>query len=489
MNTDNKDTNHNNNIPAKADAVIIGSGAGGGVMAYELARRGLSVVVVEKGRRENPQSFEHNELKMIPRLYKHGGLQTTADNDLMFIQGCTVGGSTVINNAIWLRPDLNRILGNWQTVGATINKEDLIPSYEELEKALRISPINEKMANNGSNVFLRGCKELGYDAGYLNHNRDKCLACGWCNYGCRYDRKTSMLVTYLPWAEQRGTIVLDRCLNSRVVRKNKQASGVSFIRGHKEYFIQADRVIVCCGGIGSSELLLASGIDLDGRVGKGFHALGGVFVMAESEEAVNSFDGIGLTSVAHISDEFVTEDFFAPPAIFSLSLGGYFLTHFNRMLRYPYYSEAGVMVGTDPTGVISLDKKKRAKIKLTFSQRDLDCLKRGLKEMCKVMFAGGAHKVIPASFKIMEFTSPKDLDMIDDMIKKPEDLLLGSAHPQGGNPISNDPLKGVVDNRLKVHGYENLYVADASVFPTNLWANCQATVMAISHYAAKFLAR
>jgi choline dehydrogenase-like flavoprotein len=476
-------------IKDKYDAIIIGSGASGGVMAYELTRRGLDVLVLEKGRREDPQSFQHNELEMIPRLYKKGGLQTTVDNDLIIIQGKTVGGTTVINNAIWLRPDLDKVLGRWKEAGATVPKDELIKSYEELEYALKISTITEKQSNMGHKAFQKGCKALGIEADYLQNNRNKCIACGWCNFGCRYNRKTSMLVTYLPWAEQRGAVILDRCLDAEIVTKDKRAVGVKFNRDRKEEFIKADRVVVCCGGVGSSEMLLSSGIDLDGRVGKGFHVLGGIFAMAENEDKVDGFDGIGLTSFAHASEDYVIEDFFAPPATFSLSLSGFFLTHFNRMMRYPYYSEAGVMVGTDPHGVITIDKKKQAKINLKFNDKELAGLKKGLKRLVEIFFAGGAVKVMPASYKAIEFTSEADLKNIDSMIKRPEDLLLGSAHPQGGNRISDDPGQGVVSNQFNVHGYENLFVTDASVFPTNLWANCQATVMAISHYAANFVAK
>jgi choline dehydrogenase-like flavoprotein len=473
----------------KADAVIIGSGASGGVMAYELTRRGLKVVVLEKGRREDPRTFSHDEIEMIPRLYKKGGLQTTVDNDLIIIQGNTVGGTTVINNAIWLRPDLDKVLNNWQQAGATIPKDELIKSYEELEGALNVSLIQSKEGTKGDNIFFKGCEKLGIDAGYLDHNRKDCLGCGWCNYGCRYNRKNSMLVTYLPWAEKRGAEILDQCNNAQIITKDKRAIGVKFYRHHEEQFIQADRVVVCAGGIGSSELLLTSGIDLDGRVGKGFHVLGGIFVMAETTQKLDGFDGIGLTAVAHASDEYVIENFFAPPAIFSLSLGGFFLPHFNRMMRYDHYAEAGVMVGTGPHGTISLDKKKQAKIDLKFNDQEIAALKKGLKHLSRIFFAGGATKVIPASFKVMEFTNEADLDLIDNMIKKPDDLLLGSAHPQGGNRISDDPSQGVVNNEFRVHGYENLFVTDASVFPTNLWANCQATVMAISHYASRFVSK
>ena len=73
------------------NAVIVGSGAAGSVMAFQLAKRGLSVLVLEKGKRQDPQTFVHNEMEMLPRLYKHGGVQTSVDHDLVIMQGCTVG--------------------------------------------------------------------------------------------------------------------------------------------------------------------------------------------------------------------------------------------------------------------------------------------------------------------------------------------------------------------------------------------------------------
>lgn len=67
------------------------------------------------------------------------------------------------------------------------------------------------------------------------------------------------------------------------------------------------------------------------------------------------------------------------------------------------------------------------------------------------------------------------------------ELGLGTGHPQGGNPISSDPSNGVVDKEFKVHGYDNLYVCDASVFPTALSVNPQLTVMALAHYCSTFI--
>jgi choline dehydrogenase-like flavoprotein len=475
-------------VSERRDAVVIGSGAGGAVMAFELARRGLDVTVVEAGARWDPTTFEHDELSMFVRAYKHSGLQGTKDHDSLIVQGYTVGGSTVINNAIFLRANLDRVLHDWTQAGAPVERAPLEAAYTELEGALHVTDLPGDVANRGAQVFLDGCAAAGIPGELLRNNRHTCIGCGWCNYGCRYNRKTSMLVTYIPWAEARGAQVLDRCADVEVLADGQRARGVRFRRDGREQEVLADRVVVSAGAIGSSGVLLRSGIDLDGRVGHGLHMLGGLFVTAEMEQPVDGFDGIGLCCIAHAGDEIVIESYFAPPLVFSLRLGGWFGSHFNRMLRYAHFVDGGAMVGTDPTGVVKLNRKKEVEIDFTFSQRDLQRLIAGTKTLARIYLGGGALRVFPSSYEFLEIASEEDLGLLDERITRPDDLSLGSAHPQGGNAMSEDPRKGVVGMDFRVHGYENLFVADASVFPTNIWANCQATVMAMSHHAAGFVA-
>ena len=69
------------------------------------------------------------------------------------------------------------------------------------------------------------------------------------------------------------------------------------------------------------------------------------------------------------------------------------------------------------------------------------------------------------------------------IVHRPEDLTLNTAHPQGGNPMSDRRDVGAVDSSFRVHGFENLFVCDASVFPTSLGINPQLTIMALADYA------
>jgi choline dehydrogenase-like flavoprotein len=87
----------------------------------------------------------------------------------------------------------------------------------------------------------------------------------------------------------------------------------------------------------------------------------------------------------------------------------------------------------------------------------------------------------------MEARSEQELDRFDELRDNSE-VSVNTAHPQGGNCLSQNPGKGVVDSNFNVHGVENLFVCDASVFPSPITVNPQLTVMALAHYAARRVA-
>ncbi|MBK9151107.1 MAG: GMC family oxidoreductase N-terminal domain-containing protein [Saprospiraceae bacterium] len=271
----------------------------------------MKSIGAERGKRfSNPdKDFQHDEMKMYAKLYKMCGLQSTKDNDVNIAQGQCVGGSTVINNAIWLRANLKEVLPVWAKAGAHIPEQELIDNYEFIEKKLNVSPILPHETNKTAEIFLTACKKMNIPAEYLSHNRKECLGCGWCNYGCRYNRKTSMLITFIPWAEAKGAHIADQVQHVVITKKDGIANGVSFIRDNKPYLVRADKVVVCAGAIGSTDVLLQSGINPNGQAGKGFHLLGGIFVNAEYPEPLDSYDGIGLNCIAHASKEYLIETF------------------------------------------------------------------------------------------------------------------------------------------------------------------------------------
>jgi choline dehydrogenase-like flavoprotein len=126
-------------------------------------------------------------------------------------------------------------------------------------------------------------------------------------------------------------------------------------------------------------------------------------------------------------------------------------------------------------------------IKYTPTKRDFDTLLAGLELAGEIMLAAGAEAVMPNTFKYYEFKTPGEVKKLHEYVKDPSEITLGTGHPQGGNIISSSSEKGVVNPEFKVFGYDNLYVCDASVFPTSVGVNPQMTVMGLADYAVRFV--
>ena len=105
--------------------------------------------------------------------------------------------------------------------------------------------------------------------------------------------------------------------------------------------------------------------------------------------------------------------------------------------------------------------------------------------MQKYIFAAGATKVITGHIHKTVLESIDDLSLIDERGSGLGSFRLASAHPQGGNRMGVDKKTSVVNSYCRSHDIENLYICDASVFPTSLGVNPQLTVMTIASLAAK----
>ena len=462
------------------DTVVIGSGAAGGILAYRFAESGRNVLVLERGPHVDPRAFTDDEVAQYLRLYNEGALQLATNFSLQVLQGMCVGGGTTINNALCLRPP-ELVLEAWERRG--LDRVGLRDAIEEVRAWFEVAPIRERTTTLAAKRFQQAVADLRLPGEFevmeanISH---KCRATGYCNIGCGYGAKLSTLDTVLPRAQQQ--FGLDVMADVRVERIECEGGrAVRAVGRHgpsgRRVAVEADEIVIAAGAIGSSSLLQRSDLGGD-AVGRDLHFNVNSPLTADFPDPVDSFDGIQMSHAYRSSDgvpEYLVETWFNPPATQALAMPGWFDRHFHNMQRYRHMACAGVLVGTTTPGRV-----KDGRIEFEASAEDRGRVVEGLQVAGRIWLQAGAERVMPATFAWQEYRTPEALVELPRRILQTGDLLMTSAHPQGGNALG-----AVVDEDFRVRGVENLYLCDASVFPSSVHVNPQLTVMGLAQYAAR----
>ncbi|MBB5686537.1 GMC family oxidoreductase [Sphingobium boeckii] len=497
-------------VPAETDIIVIGSGAGGGTAAAELARYGHKVLIVEAGPHYPSSRITHEEKRMTARLFVDGAIQSSTDNDLIVFQGRCVGGSTVINNGICLRvkqpghihPDAQDVVAKWHQLGAPIDPRALDASYDAVEQAMGIGTIAQRSGRMNGNHLMRGwqahaaLKSDPMDAnapyGWFRKNwgransAEECVYCGYCNTGCPYGRKNGMPQSRLRDAVRDGARIMCDAKASEIRWKPRHADGsrtadgvaITLEDGRRRYIRARKGVVVAAGTLASSRLLRDSGVAGAGT-GISLNIACPVVALMPENAPQRAWDEDQMTTYVDRGD-FLLESHFQPPMSMASLVPGWFEGHFDRMHHYNRLASAGVLFPADRRGQLAGD---RLRFKLD-REVDLPVLRSALATLCKVHFAAGALEVYPALSRGQTVTRDMDVDaFMDDHINEPDDVTLSSSHPQGGNAIGIDPENSVIGMDFKVHGTRNVMVTDASVMPSCIRVNAQLTTMAMTHYA------
>ena len=482
-----------------ADAVVVGSGAAGAIVAYRLAELGRSVLVLERGLHLHPSQFSDDEVTQISNLYADGALQLSRDFSFQVLQGMCVGGSTVVNNAVCFDlPD--DVLQDWNGRGAGLEQPQLANSFKAARKLVQVQRPPSKHLQGGAEKFMEGAKKLGltqppHEADVVEANIANCPGSGYCNIGCPYGSKLSMLDKVLPEGQKLFGVdnlrVLPECRAERIETKNGRAEAVEARLGDgRKLRVEAQTVVVSAGAIASSWLLMQSKI-AKSTAGRGVCFNMGSPITAEFKDELNSFDGVQISHYYRppVGSGYVMETWFNPVVSQALNMPGWLDDHRNNMSRFPNLTAAGVLVGTKKTGRLRPALTGGTDIDFTTGEEDVTTLIKALKLLCRIYLEAGAVRVMPSTFQFHAFTKESELGKLDEYVKNRRYLSIGSGHPQGGNALNADSGKGVVDPSFRVHGFENLFVCDASVFPTATTVNPQLTVMALAEYAAPEIAK
>ena len=509
-----------------ADVVIIGSGAAGAILAEQMLAKGRSVLMLERGVYSHPDTFNENELDMVSRLYSDGALQISQSLRFTILQGSAVGGTTVVNNAVCFDTP-ERVVDTWnaRNQATTINKQKYYESQKAVRERMQIGRIKavtrtplDDVLNHGDVKISAGIKpyfdkhpELGnYDYDVVEANITDCLGCGYCNIGCKYGRKISMLDEVLPKAQadhgsDRFRIFSEAEVVNLDTKNGKVTEVVANIRGSRRLVIKNPKtVILSAGTIASSWLLKRSNIGNNLPVGRGLSFNMGSPLYGWFGEPVRAYEGLQIAHYLDIKGKegFVYETWYNPPLAQALTMPGWLDTHFTNMQRYDEMVGVGVLVGTESNAHIeSALLINGPDVVYKPTRKDMDKLLDAFKILGGILFEAGAKEVFASTRKyhsyksgskeaVAQLATPNDLDRLAELIKDDTDLLLGTGHPQGGNAIGTRPdgkNASVVNEQFKVYGYDNLYVCDASVHPTSTTVNPQLTVMTLAHYAANLI--
>jgi choline dehydrogenase-like flavoprotein len=466
------------------DTIIVGSGAAGGILAYRLAESGRRVLVLERGPHVDPREFTDDEVQQYLRLYNAGALQLATDFRLQVLQAFCVGGGTTINNGLSLPPP-PAVLAEWERAG--IDAEGLETAVTEVRRWLEIAPIPLRVTTPAARRFADAVERMQLPGHLLLMEATitpECRGSGYCNIGCAFGAKQSTLDTVLPWGQAafpgRLDVLADFTVDA-ILHADGVASAVTGVHeGRERAVIAADEVVVAAGAVGSSALLHRSGLGGD-HVGEGLHFNINSPLTADFPYTVDAFQGIQMSHAYSPSDgtpDYLIETWFNPPATQALSMPGWFDRHFENMLRYRHMATVGVLVGTTTPGSVKRTKGD-PEIVYTPSPHDRSRLLRGLEQAGRILLEAGADRIMPATTVYQEYRTPNELATLPDRLAASDDLLLTTAHPQGGNAMGR-----VVDRDFRVTGSENVFVCDASVFPTSVAVNPQLTVMALAQYAS-----
>lgn len=485
---------------AEADYVVVGSGAGGAAAAVTLARGGAHVAIVEAGAWRDPEDYPSSAYGGMRDLLDDWGSQVTMGRALWpVVQARTVGGTTVINSAICVRtPD--DIFDQWKRDhGVDGLRDRVLRAQDRIERDLFVEEVPPAALGLSNQYASRGAEALRFPhSHYMRRYVKGCEGSGQCLQGCRGRRKQSTNLNYVPETIARGGFVVSSAPVDRVTFERDRAVGVTGRFVHPEtrargtrFTVRAKRGVVVAASVTHSPLVLErSGVRLR-AIGKFFRAHPGTGVFGCYDEPVDMNVGAtqGWASTGFREKPGLKLETLAiPPELVASRLAGGGETLMRRLAEYRHLAMWCHAVRAESIGTIkkSLVGDKPV-VSYTLERADMERFRQGMILLAKQHFAAGAKEIIPGIAGMPFKLGPDEVDLLEDAPLDPQKYVAILSHLFGGCVMGRDDRTSVTDDRGRVHGFENLVVADASVIPTNLGVNPQHTIMGLATVFAEDL--
>jgi choline dehydrogenase-like flavoprotein len=482
------------------DIVIIGSGAGGGAVAKELAplcRDGVRIAVLEWGPKLAEHEYTGRELEMAGKLYVDSGGVFTRQRTMTLAFGRAYGGSTVVYTGTSLMiPE--RPVRRWGVPG--LEWSDLRRRSLKYLRENNVHLLEEERLNDNNRLFFQACTKLGLRVEQFPVNLKGCQGSGMCNLGCPNAAKQGTHRVQLPAAEAAGVEVITNCKVQRIEGRGllravveKRPYGLPSLWEPGEYLIRARVVVVAGGAVQSPALLLRSGF---GRhlpaLGRYFTAHPALILVGEHPRPITNFYGHPKSFYCdHFADRgFLLETCMYFPFVTAKNLIGFGEEHAQLMHRMDRLQMI-LVLALDPAlpeNRVVLDRDGEPVVEYTFSEPVLDALLESMKVSARIFFAAGCERVhAPAGEKF--FIERTEQDRLDQLITRrrlqPGRISVASAHLMGGCRMGAGPTDSVTDCWGQVHGVPWLFVADSSLFPNCAEINPYVTIMAFADRVAE----
>lgn len=458
-----------------ADAVVVGSGAGGAMVARELARAGARVIVVEEGRRFGVEDFrDRAAAERFVELYRGGGATFAVGNPPVLLpQGRGVGGTTLVNSGTCYRtPDV--VLRRWRDEHGLplADPAHFATLLDEVERTLAVAPQPMDVLGRNGLLTLAGAGRLGWRAAPLRRNAPGCAGSCQCVVGCPRNAKNGVHLNALPQACAAGAVILTSARVDRVLVDRDRAAGVAM--GGKE--ILAPLVVVAAGAVETPRLLRRSGLGRHPRMGRGLALHPAVSVAGRFAEPVTAgpavLQSVGVEELH--SDGILIEATAGPPGLVSFVPPGVGRALRAQLDRADRLATLGAMVADAPSGRVG-DRLVHYRL----APRDVDRLRRAIVAMGRILFAAGAEQVLtglaarPYAGSVAELSAAV-------VFARPSELHLAAFHPTGTVRMGGNAARAPVDATGRLRGVGGVYVADAALLPSCPTVNPQLSVMAMA---------
>lgn len=478
------------------DVVIVGSGAGGAVMAAILSEAGQRVIVLEEGPYYTPAEYgAFRPTESMRRIWRESGLLAALGLGQTPVIGLSagrvVGGSSVLTGGVCFRIP-SEIHAHWVSeLGLDdLSEKSLESAYLDVERRVKVKEVPASERSRATDKFVQGAEKLGIPIHPLKRNTEGCVGNGRCNFGCPSGAKMSVDVSYLPSAIERGTRVVSDALVERVIIERGRAAGVSGrlldgkegSPGHR-FTVRAHTVVVACGTLHTPILLMRSGL---GRatpsLGRNVTLHPALRVSALFDDVLDGWNG-ALQSV--YSDHFAKEGItlvgvYSAVNVLAAALPGVGATHRRYVAQMPKHGIMGAMVHDEGGGSVRLGPSREPVLSYRMAPRDLVRLRHSITILAEMALAGGAREVYLPIFGQAPVRSVDEVRKLETSSLDARRIECIAFHPLGSARMATDPRRGVVDSDGRSYEVEGLYIADGSVLPTSIGVNSQVPIMTMT---------